>query len=138
MKYFLSKHLNKEDPEVFEFFDILTDHKKGTASLKTDIKQTPDSYIYEIEIPGAKKEDVDLFIYNGYLTVTYDCRKCHKEKLEDNYVKKERHFGTMARSFFVGDISKDRVEAEYHDGVLTITIKKDNKEKEETLWINIK
>ncbi len=93
--------------------------------IRTDIKETKDAFIIEMDLPGYKKEDIKADLNDGYLNVTVT-RALNKDEHEGNYIRKERYEGTCRRSFFVGEgLKEDDVKAAYADGVLTLTIPKE-------------
>ena len=113
--YFGSPFFNNEEDG---FFDRYEDNY-----MKTVIKENDDNYLLEIEMPGAKKEDIDIKLEDGYLYVTYVVKEDNKENYK--YIKNERFFGKLKRSFYVGyDFKKEQVEASYVDGILKIVLPK--------------
>lgn len=99
-------------------------------SMRTDIKETKDSYILDVEMPGFEKDEISLDIENGYLTVR--AAKSEKEEPDKShrYVRKERSVSCQ-RSYYIGDISEDSVKAKYDKGVLTVTLPKKEEERPE-------
>ena len=90
-------------------------------------KQNGDFHI-EVDLPGVKKEDIDVKIDNNILTVTGE-RKMKKEVKKKDYYMMESSFGRTQRSFTLPkDIDQDKIHAEYKNGRLTIDL-----EKEESL-----
>ncbi|WP_457607701.1 Hsp20/alpha crystallin family protein [Nitratifractor sp.] len=83
-----------------------------------------DNFTIEIDLPGVKKEDINVSIEGDYLTVTAE-RKLREEVKEDDYYLMESAFGKYTRSFYLPeDIDRDSIEAHYEDGRLTITFEK--------------
>ena len=102
---------------------------KKTAN--TDIKDTDQGYELTMNMPGVKKEDVKAELKEGYLTITAD-RKEPVENAEDRtkYVRKERYYGTMKRTFYLGeDITENEIHAAFKDGILRIMIDKPQPKK---------
>ena len=99
-------------------------------SMKTDIKETENSYVLDIEVPGFDKKDVNVSLENGYLTVSAQKKTCEggendeKNKKKENYIRRERSCSVL-RSYYVGDVDKEAVKAKYENGVLTIDIPKE-------------
>ena len=103
------------------------------GSFRTDVIDTGDSYELEAELPGFKKEDIKLDVENDVLTISaehsYDSKDDEKaeekaEKGKKNYVKRERYYGSYTRSFDVSAVEVDKIDAEYSDGVLKLTMPK--------------
>ncbi|OUP18379.1 heat-shock protein [Lachnoclostridium sp. An196] len=95
--------------------------------MKTDIKEKGDSYILEMDLPGFKKDEIQVSLENGYLTVqaARGVDKDEQEKKTGRYIRQERYAGACERSFYVGDdLTQDDIKGEFHHGVLKLTIPK--------------
>lgn len=100
-------------------------------SMKTDIRETKDSYILDVEMPGFDKEDISLEVEDGYLTIRADKKeKEEDDKAEHRYVRKERSVSCQ-RSYYIGDTEEDTIKAKYDKGVLTVTLPKKEEKKPE-------
>ena len=94
-------------------------------AFKTDIRETDDSYILEADLPGFAKEDIHAEIKNGYLTIHAEHKSNNDEKDKNgNYIRRERSYGSFARSFDLEGIKTDEIKATYKDGVLSLTLPK--------------
>jgi len=102
-----------------------------TQGLQTDIKETDNDFELSINVPGIKKENIDVTLENGYLTITAE----QKEEQNDEsttYVRRERFYRSACRSFFVGeDVQQKDIKAKMENGVLTLTVPKTIEQKEE-------
>ena len=76
-----------------------------------------------MDVPGFDKKDISLEVKNGYLNVTAH-RKSEEDVKEKNYIRKERSYGKFQRSFYVGDLDEDKIEASFNNGTLTVVIPK--------------
>ena len=136
MKNYLMNNENKKNNEL-DFFDDAFGgffkplfYEEKHHSMKTDIKETENSYVLDIEVPGFDKKDVNVSLENGYLTVSAQKRTCEggengeKDKKKENYIRRERSC-SVSRSYYVGDVDKEAVKAKYENGVLTIDIPKE-------------
>lgn len=136
MKNYLMNNENKRNNEL-DFFDDAFGgffkplfYEEKHHSMKTDIKETENSYVLDIEVPGFDKKDVNVSLENGYLTVSAQKKTCEggendeKNKKKENYIRRERSY-SVSRSYYVGDIDKEAVKAKYENGVLTIDIPKE-------------
>ena len=107
-------------------------HTERTDLMKTDIRETEKGFELDIELPGYKKEDLNLDLTNGYLTISAakDTEKEEKDK-EGRVIRRERYSGSMKRSFFVGkDITEEDIKARFEDGILKLGVpKKEVKEQ---------
>ena len=94
-----------------------------------------DKFTIEIDLPGVKKEDIDLTVDGDYLIVTAERKMCDEVRREDYYMI-ESAFGKYARSFYLPeDIDRDSIEAEYRDGRLIITFEKVPEKKRRDITI---
>lgn len=111
---------------IFNFSNLRKDFKDFDRLMKTDIQENEKNYILEIDMPGIRKEDINIEISNGYLSVSThkDCSK--REDKSENYIRRERFVGNIARTFYVGDISEECIKASLNDGVLSVCIPKEN------------
>lgn len=126
------------------FYDMLDDFFTNPLStgrnlmddsFKLDIKDEEDKYVVEADLPGISKEEIDLQLDDGRLTISIE-REEKEEKEEKDYVHRERRYSSMSRSVYLGDIKEKDINAKLEDGVLCINIPKD-KEKEKTKKIPI-
>ncbi len=117
----------------FPFFKM----GKNMQMLKTDIVETNDQYVLEIDVPGYEKEEINISLDGNYLTISAE--KDEKRKAsEQNYLLNERCLsGSCSRSFYVGDISYDNVKATFKNGTLILTIPKVKETQEEKKTIAI-
>lgn len=138
MKYYIDKTKNyREDPFFDSFFFPFVKEERNTLTMRTDIKETDNAYEFEVDVPGIKKENLSIEIEDGYLTIAYN----HQEEKHDEgkkFVRKERYYSSTERSFYVGDVEKDNIEANYVNGVLKIVVPKLVEKKKETKRIEIK
>lgn len=130
MHNFLGDNLFDEDwadtPLMREYFGkgnfLYGKHAKHL--LRTDVRETEDTIEADIDLPGFKKEDIQVHLENGYLTVSATKDK-EKETGKGKYLRQERYSGTVSRSFYVGDNMKpDDIKAKYENGVLIVSLAK--------------
>ncbi|MDQ2085606.1 Hsp20/alpha crystallin family protein [Herbivorax sp. ANBcel31] len=100
----------------------------GTDGIRADIRETEKEYIVDAEIPGAKKEDINVELRDDTLTISIDRGEEVKDE-RDNYIRRETRYGSVARKFYVENVVNDAVKAKYKDGVLTIVLPKDKNAK---------
>ena len=117
--------------------------KHSKNLMKTDVRETEDSYELDVDLPGFKKDEVNVELKSGYLTIQAATTKNNDQKDEKtgNYIRRERYSGSCSRSFYVGkDITQEDIKAKYENGILVLAIpKKDQKkvEAEEKKYIAI-
>ena len=137
--------------DVFEDFDRdffrgmrMPEHvlygKNAPHMMKTDVRETDTGYEIDMDLPGLKKDEINIELHNGTLTVS--TRKSLEKKDEEKsgkLLRQERYSGSMSRSFYVGEhITEEDVKARFEDGVLHLTLpKKDAKKAEEKKTILI-
>jgi HSP20 family protein len=91
---------------------------------RVDILENESAYQVTAELPGVKKEDVEITVENNLLTLKGE-RKFEKDVNKEQYHRIERAYGTFARSFTLPNrVSQDQVQAKFDNGLLTITIPK--------------
>ena len=118
---------------IDDVFDSLLDNEKSV--MKCDISENESSYVVEMDLPGYKKEDIKIECNKGNLIIS--CEKKSDEKDETKkYIRRERSYGKCSRSFYLGDIDQDGIDANFVNGTLTITIPKIDEEKNKK-YINI-
>lgn len=95
----------------------------NSSMMKVDIRENADEYAIEAELPGIKKEDISLELDNGLLTIAVQ-RNDEINEENERYIRKERRYGSMVRTFAVEDIVEDQIGAKFENGVLTVTLPK--------------
>lgn len=123
------------------FDDFFTPARTDDFSrMKCDIYLKDNNYIMEMDIPGFNKEDVNIEIDdNDYLTITAEKSTSNDSSDDDkNYVRKERSYGKYQRSFYVGDIDKEGIDATFENGILKVIMPKKEEEKSSKKTIEIK
>lgn len=94
--------------------------------MKTDVRELENAYEVDMELAGFKKEDIKLDLKDGYLTVNATRNAENKEQNDQGkLIRQERYVGTCSRSFYVGDIKPTDIGAKYEDGILKLTIPKE-------------
>lgn len=109
--------------DFFNGFGLSTMMQGG--GMRVDVKDKGDSYELTADLPGLKKEDLSLSYQNGYLTIAANRDESREEKEEDGrYLRRERHAGSVSRSFYIDNIDEAKIDAEFKDGVLHVTLPK--------------
>ena len=110
-----------------DFFDSFLTNR-NYSNMKCDVYEKGGNYHIEMDIPGFDKEDISVEVKNDYLTITAEKNSENKEEDKDKkYICQERSYGKYQRSFYVGDIEPDEVDAEFKNGMLKIVIPKKEK-----------
>ena len=118
-----SKGLSISDMFNDFFNDDMLSKFNSSGSFKTDIKETPEEYIVHAELPGVKKEDIKIDYNNNYLTISAT-RNNESEEKKDNYIRRERSYGSVSRGFYISNVNKDSIKAKFDNGVLNIELPK--------------
>ena len=100
--------------------------------MKTDVTEHEDRYEIDIDLPGFKKDELQLSLQNGYLIVTASKGLDKDEKsAEGKLIRQERYAGAMQRSYFVGkELTEEEIKAKFENGVLNLCIPKKEPKKE--------
>ena len=104
--------------------------KHAKNLMKTDVRETEDSYEVDIDLPGFKKDEITVDLKDGYLTIqaAKGLDKDEPDK-KGRYIRQERYAGACSRSFYVGEIKPEDVSAKYEDGILKLSMPKQAKKQ---------
>ena len=100
--------------------------KHADRVMRTDIREHEDCYDVEIDLPGFKKDEIELSLEKGYLTVSA-AKGLDKDETDKKgtVIRQERYVGAMQRSFYVGTaLTEEDIKAKFEDGVLTLNVPK--------------
>ena len=100
--------------------------KHAKNLMKTDIREKEDGYELAVDLPGFKKDEVNVELKNGYLTIqaSKGLDKDESDK-KGKYIRQERYAGACSRSFYVGeDVEAGEVAAKFENGILQLSIPK--------------
>ena len=126
--------------DVIDDFFFPTIKENDFGKMKCDIYEKDNIYYLEMDIPGFTKEDINIEIDdNDYLTIIAEKNNDQTEEDENkNYIRKERNYGKYQRSFYIGGIDKEGIDANFENGILNITMPKKLEEKSSKQTIEIK
>lgn len=114
--------------------------KHAQNMMKTDVRETDNSYELDIDLPGFKKDEIKVELDNGYLSISA-AKGLDKdeEKKDGKYIRRERYAGSMNRTFYVGSqLTQQDIQAKFEDGILKISVpKKDVQQIEQNKYIAI-
>ncbi|MBR2711415.1 MAG: Hsp20/alpha crystallin family protein [Bacilli bacterium] len=117
--------MNRDFDELFDLLPVRKDNR-----MKCDIYEKDNKYYIEMEVPGFKKEDIDISLKDGNLTVKAEKKMSNEEKDDDKkYLRKERSYMRTERSFNLGNIDEENIDASFENGVLNIVIPKAEENK---------
>ena len=114
--------------------------KHAKNLMRTDVRETENSYELDVDLPGFKKEEIQVALEEGYLTIS--AAKGVEKKEDDKkgkYNRQERYSGSCSRSFYVGEnVTEQDIAAKFEDGILKLSIpKKDVSAVEAKKYISI-
>ena len=101
--------------------------KNASRLMKTDVRETEKTYELDIDLPGFKKDEIQIELKDGVLTVSAakGLDKDEEDK-KGNYIRKERYAGSMSRSFYVGKhVTVEDVHPKYESGILSFSVPKE-------------
>src|SRR5260221_295019 len=102
-----------------------------------DIYETENELIVKADLPDVNPQDLDIRVENNVLTIRGE-RKFEKQVHEDNYLRIERAYGCFSRSFsLASSVNSDTIKADYHDGVLTLSVPKTEEAKPKQIKVNV-
>ena len=98
---------------------------RSLGEFKTDIRDNGDSFVLEADLPGFNKDDIHVDLSDNSLTITAERHSDYEQKdKKGNYVRCERSHGSYTRSFNTDGIDTANIKAAYTDGVLRLTLPK--------------
>lgn len=125
-------------PRNYYLDDLFNNFFEGEENkMRCDIYEKDNKYHIEMDIPGFKKDEIKLECNQGNLTITAEKNEEDEEKEGKKYLRRERVYGKYQRSFYLGDIDEDNIEASFEHGTLCIAIPK-KEEKETKKYIEVK
>jgi len=105
----------------FSFFQI----KNDMFNLRTNIKEMEKTYLFEINVAGVDKEDINIDVEDNYLVVSVN-KKTQKEDTENTYLRKEIVYKSCKRKYYIGNIKENEIHATLKDGILFVTVPKED------------
>ena len=97
----------------------------SVSAFRTDIRDEGDKFVLEAELPGFAKEDIQLNVKDGILTISAQHKESSEEKdKKGNYIRRERRYGSFTRSFDISGIQEHAITAAYNNGVLELDLPK--------------
>ena len=97
----------------------------AVGRIKIDVSEKDNSYVVHAEIPGVKKEDIQVNIDGDQVSISAEVRGEKEVKENERVLHRERYVGKVARAFSLGaDIDQSAANAKFADGVLELTLPK--------------
>lgn len=125
---YMIPYTNRSSSSLMDLFDefersVFGENGRRLPAFSTDIRDEGDHYLLEAELPGFRKEDIDLDVKDGFLTISAS-REESGETKQGGYLCRERRSGSFSRSFNLDGIQEDGITASYNNGVLELTLPK--------------
>jgi len=93
--------------------------------IRLDLAEMDGAYAVRAEIPGARKEDIDVRIEGNLVTISAEMKKEWEEKKEGRILRSERHYGQASRSFTLATaVDETKADAKYENGILELKLPK--------------
>ncbi|MCU0771445.1 MAG: Hsp20/alpha crystallin family protein [Verrucomicrobia bacterium] len=103
-----------------------------------DVYEDKDQFVVKAELPGMKKDEIEVTFQNGSLTISGE-RRSEEERKEEGVYRSERYFGRFQRTVDLPTaVAEDKVKAEYRDGILNITLPKTEQAKPKQISVSVK
>jgi HSP20 family protein len=110
----------------------------GEGSLPVDVYETDENVVIKTAVPGVKVEDIDVSVTGDTLTIKAETKE-EEEIKRESYLRRERRFGSMCRSVTLpGGLEMDKADADYSDGILTLTFPKAEEVKPKSIKVTTK
>lgn len=108
------------------FLDDMFDNflESETSKMKCDIYENEGAYNLELDMPGFTKADISIEYNKGTLTISAEKKDNKEENDNKKYIRRERFYGKLSRSFYLGDIEEEAIKAEFKDGTLRVVAPK--------------
>ncbi len=124
--------------ELMDVFDEMFSPDFWNRGMSTDIQETDEAYLMEVELPGYEKEDIEIELKNNLLTIIAKKEESVEEE-KQNYIHRERRQGSYQRCFTIDEnVDPENIEAEFKNGVLNLKLPKKQKGEGERKTIDIK
>lgn len=112
--------------------------ESGALVPAIDVEESDNEYLIKAEIPGVKKEDLNVSVQDGMLTINAESKYEDEEKKDGRLIRQERRYGKFVRSMRLGkDVDSTKVKAEYKDGILELRLPKVEEVKPKKIAIDI-
>lgn len=124
--------------QVFRAPRVASGEGERANAPAIDVKETDAAYIVHAELPGVKKDDLNISISDGVLTINAETRFESEEKDAGRVIRQERRYGKFVRSMRLGnDVDEAQVSADYTDGVLNVTLPKTEEVKPKRIEVRV-
>ncbi len=104
-------------------------NEEGQNGIKTDIRDTGDSYVIDAELPGYSRDEINVEVNDDILTISAEKHsETNEEDKKEGYIRRERFYGSVSRSFNISEVDAAAITAKHENGVLTLNLPKRKEE----------
>ena len=132
MLHYLRPRKDFERSVFDDFFSPSFFTNSYNSIMRTDVTEKENEYLFEVELPGYNREDVKITLEDGYMNIKVE-KNAENNNEEKNYIRRERYVSTASRSYYVGNVDKTAIKAKFENGILNITVPKEQMKKTENL-----
>jgi len=138
----IARHWNDDFDNLFQNFLqplrwVEEEAGQGIAP-RLDVVERDNEFVVKAEMPGMKKDDIEVALENGVLTITAETKSETEEKEGDRVIRQERRYGKFLRSLRLGkEIDEKNVKASYKDGILELVLPKAEEVKPKKIAVNV-
>ena len=140
---------DRRTTDIFDPFDDFFGHRPVPTfgSFKTDVRDEGDKYVLEAELPGFEKDEIKLDVLGDMLTLSAEHStdtgegeqgKENKEGKAPKYIRRERSYCSLKRSFDLSGVDTDKISAEYKNGILIMDLPKKHPDVPQTRRLEIR
>jgi HSP20 family protein len=110
-----------------DFFPVVS--QRNTSMPAVNIKEDEKKFVLDLAVPGIEKKDLKIEINEDVITISSENRN-EKEETLDGFKRREFSYSSFCRSFYLPEnVNKDKIDANYKDGILTVSLPKEEEEK---------
>jgi HSP20 family protein len=110
-----------------DFFPVVS--QRNTSMPAVNIKEDEKKFVLDLAVPGIDKNDLKIEIHEDVLTISSETKN-EKEETHDSFKRREFSYTSFCRSFYLPEnVNKDKIEANYKDGILSVELPKEEEEK---------
>ena len=116
-------------PSIFDddFFPVLSNRTSSMPAV--NIREDEKNYVLDLAVPGIDKKDLKIDMNEDVLTISSETKN-ESEDSKDGYKRKEFSYSAFCRSFYIPEnVNREKIEANYKDGILTVSLPKQDEEK---------
>ena len=126
-------NITRFDPFTDSFEDLFRrvlrpmrwETEEQPLQIKVDVEEDAKSYKVRAEVPGVKKEDINVQIDRNQVSISAESKREKEVKAEGKVIRSERYYGSLFRSFLLAhDVDQATASAKYADGILELTLPK--------------